>query len=361
MIVPPVMRSVSCAMLLIAAGAGAQVQQSVVQTSPIEDLLRQSQNAFNDLQYLKADSFATQVLALQRISGSQRIRALMIRAASYFPEEASAQKRPLALAALREVVRSNIDATLPQDLTWPGLDSLLGEAKRTTFGAAISTDPEQTAVGPNGMGELRVRANRPALFRLVISPAGSDQTVASGMTDSVSSGVIRFATMRDSKPIFTTGEYDIAMIAIDLTGADTSIVRTTARITAPELKYDPVPMIIDSSRFVKERSGQFGWRGIIVGALASGGVYGLSNVLRGDSTIKNKVPADSKGIAAAGAIGVAVLAASFLDPGRPLPSAIATNRRVRDDFAKSIKDAQATNANRLAAYKVTIAIQSGVR
>ena len=84
-------------MLLIAAGAGAQVQQSVVQTSPIEDLLRQSQNAFNDLQYLKADSFATQVLALQRISGSQRIRALMIRAASYFPEEASAQKRPLAL------------------------------------------------------------------------------------------------------------------------------------------------------------------------------------------------------------------------------------------------------------------------
>lgn len=359
MTVPRVLRGASCALLVLAAGAGAQVVPE--RRSPIDDLLRQSQNAFNDLQYLKADSFATQVLALQRVSGSQRVMALMIRAASYFPEEASAQRRPLALAALKEVVRSNIDATLPQDLTWPGLDSLLSEAKRTTFGAAIAANPEQTAVGPDGMGELRVRANRAAIFKMVISPAGSEERVAFGSTDSVSSGVIRFPTMRDSKPIFTSGEYDVAMIAIDLAGTDTSIVRTTARITAPELKYDPVPMIIDSSRFVKERSGQFGWRGIIVGALASGGVYGLSNVLRGDSTIKNKVPADSKGIAAAGAIGVAVLAASFLDPGRPLPSAIATNQRVRDDFAKSIKDAQATNANRLAAYKVTIAIQSGVR
>ncbi|CAN5119620.1 hypothetical protein BH09GEM1_BH09GEM1_39670 [soil metagenome] len=359
MTVSRVLRSTSCAVLLLAAGAGAQVVPE--RTSPIDDLLRQSQNAFNDLQYLKADSFATQVLALQRISGAQRIRALLIRAAAYFPEEVSAQKRPLALAALKEVVRSNIDATMPQDLTWPGLDSLLVEAKRSTFGAAIAADPEQTAIGPNGMGELRVRANRPAIFRLVITPAGSEDRVATGTTDSVTSGVIRFPTMRDSKPIFTTGDYDITMIATDLSGADTSLVRTTARITAPELKYDPVPMIIDSSRFVKERTGAFGWRGIFVGALASGGVYGLSNVLRGDQSIKDKVPADSKGIAAAAAVGVAVLAASFLDPGQPMQSAIATNQRVRDDFAKSIRDTQATNANRLATYRVTIAIQSGTR
>ena len=54
------MRVLPFALAIAAAPVFAQVQQS----SPIDDLLKRAQDAFNDLQYGRADSLARQVLAI---------------------------------------------------------------------------------------------------------------------------------------------------------------------------------------------------------------------------------------------------------------------------------------------------------
>src|SRR2546430_3558079 len=76
----------------------AQVQQ---QSSPIDDLLKRAADAFNDLNYARADSLARQVLNIgARITTPQRTRALLVIAAASYPEETSAQKRAVALQTL---------------------------------------------------------------------------------------------------------------------------------------------------------------------------------------------------------------------------------------------------------------------
>ena len=90
------------ALLLVAAPVRAQVQQA---GSPIDDLIKRAQDAFNDLQYTRADSLARQVLAIgSRITFTQRTHALMVIAAAAYPEEASSQRRAVALSTLKQIV-----------------------------------------------------------------------------------------------------------------------------------------------------------------------------------------------------------------------------------------------------------------
>src|SRR4051812_32064483 len=98
-------RVVLCASLLAAGRLGAQASQQG-SASPIDDLLLRAQQAFNDLNYLRADSIARQVLgAGGRITQPQRARALMVIAAAQYPEEVASQKRSDAVATLKQIVR----------------------------------------------------------------------------------------------------------------------------------------------------------------------------------------------------------------------------------------------------------------
>jgi hypothetical protein len=345
-------------MIGIGARAGAQVQQAA---SPIDDLLTSAQAAFNDLNYARADSIARQVLNAGRTTFQQRQRAMQVIAAAYYPEEKPAQKRDESLAMLKQIVRGDIDVKFPVELTWPGFDSLVVEAKRTTFGVAISPAAEQSPVGPAGMAEIPLRANRPAVFRYSVSPVGGAAPI---FRDSVTGTdeKIRFPTMRNERPIFTTGDYEIVIVSTALAaGTDTITTRYSARITAPELTFAPIPVAIDSTRLISERSKRYGWKGVIVGGLVAGGIYGFSSALHADTTLKNAYGPDSKGMGVAVAAGAALIAASFMDKGRQIPGAIAANQRLRDDFGTAIRNAQAENANRIATYRTTIAIQAGAR
>src|SRR5688572_15836667 len=93
--------------LALAAPAGAQAQ--VQQGSVVEDLLRRAQDAYNDLNYLRADTLAQQVLqSTGRVSAQQRTRAMTIIAAAAYPDEPSAQRRAASLTMLRQLVRMNL-------------------------------------------------------------------------------------------------------------------------------------------------------------------------------------------------------------------------------------------------------------
>jgi hypothetical protein len=346
--------------LLIAPKNGrAQVQQSST-GSPIDDLLTRAQQAFNDLNYLRADSLARQVLAAGRTNQDQRTRAMLVIAAAYFPEEVPAQKRDSAIAILKQALRADLDVKFPQDLTWAGLDSLLAQTRRTMFTVALSADSEQVAVGQQGAGVIGVRATRAAKFRITLTPAGGGARV---YADSAlgTSATMRFPTMRGERPAFSSGDYDVSIFATDSATGDTLTLHRLARIASPPLAFVAPPIAIDSSRLLAERAPRYGQRGLVVGGALALATYGFSNLLHADAAVKSTAGGDSKGLSVAAVAGLVVIGASYMDKGAPIPSAIASNRKLHDDLAAGIRDALAENIRRVAIYRVTITMTAGAR
>lgn len=347
-------RALPLALALCAAPLAAQVQQQ--SGSPIDDLLKRAQDAFNDLNYARADSLARQVLQIGTvISGSQRTGALMVIAAAAFPEEATAQRRAVALSTLRQLVRTNMNLQMPQELTWPGLDSLVAEARRTTFAMDVSADSAQSSVGPQGTLSISVRGSRPARYFLTIMPAsGGTGAVVVDSTPNVMLGEFRFAAMRAERPIFTTGEYAVVITGVDSAGSDSITARYTANVTAPALEFLTLPTRMDSSKLLPERTKKFGAKAILPAVLVGGAAFALSSVLRAEGGIQEEVAADSKGIAVGGGLALTTILVGFADRGRPIPANIAANKAYGEAFEKAIVDGQAENRRRIATHTTTV-------
>lgn len=347
---------------LVLAAAPVLAQAQVQQSSVTEDLLRQAQNAYNDLNFARADTLASQVLASTgRVSQQQRIRAMILIAASAYPDDPSAQRRARALQYLREVIKMALDVQVPQELRWVGFDSVVEEARRTSFGMALSSDSVQALVGPQGMGKIAVRANRTGRFRMSIFQGSTPAGVAV-VTDSALPGQtaeLRFGGMRNERPLFNTGEYTIVVTGVDASGRDTLSSRLTMRVDAPAIQYAPIPTKMDSTKLLPVRTPRFGLKAIFPAIITGGAAYALSNVLRGEGDIATEIAADSKGVAIAGAIAGATIIAGILDRGRPLPQNVAANKAFGEAFAKSITDAQAENRRRVTEHRTTVRIEGG--
>jgi hypothetical protein len=346
------------ALALAAAPLRAQLQQG----SPIDDLLKRAGDAFNDLNYTRADSLARQVLAIgARITAAQRTRALLVIAAASYPEEVSAQRRAVALVTLKQIVRTNLALKLPQELTWAGLDSLVDEAKRTTFGLEVSGQTEQVVVGPQGTASLKVRGSRPGSYQLTIMPVSGGSAAIVDSLPTTTSGEFRFSAMRGERPVFTSGDWSVIVTGIDASRHDTVTVRYTARVDAPALEFVSIASKIDSSKLLPERTRRFGTKSIFPGLLVGGAAFALASTLRGEGNIKSKVGADSKGIAMGGVLALSTIAAGFADRGRSIPANIAANKAYGEAFRKSIVDLQAENRRRIAEYKTTLHIDLETR
>jgi hypothetical protein len=348
------------ALVLAAAPLDAQVQQQA--TSPIDDLLKRAGDAFNDLNYSRADSLARQVLAIgPRITTPQRTRALLVIAAASYPEEVAAQRRAVAMTTLKQIVRTNLNVRIPQELTWAGLDSLLDEAKRTTFGIEVSGDSEQVVVGTTGTARLRVRASRPGSYQLTIMPVdGASATVVDSAPASTA-GEFQFVAMRNERPIFSTGNYAVIVTGIDQVSHDTVTVRYNARVDAPPLDFVTIPTRMDSSKLLSIRSGKFGTKSIFPAILVGGMTFALANVVRGEGDIAEKVGADSKGVAIAGALAISTIVAGFLDRGRPIPANIAANKAYGEAWQKGVDQLRLENRRRVTDYRTTIRFDLEVR
>ena len=349
-------RALPLALIFAAASAGAQVQQSSV----VDDLLKRAQDAYNDLNFLRADTLANQVLSSTgRITASQRTRAMVIVAAAAYPDDPPAQRRNVALTMLRSLVRMNLDVELPAELRWAGIDSLVDEAKRTSFGMAVTADSMQALVGPQGMGRIAVRSNRSGRYTMRITQSGA--TVAVDTATVGVTGELRFAGMQNEKPVFTTGEYQVAVTGIDASGRDTITVTRTMRVESSALQFVATAAKFDSTKLLPIRSPKFGAKAILPAIIAGGGAFALASVLRGEGKIATDVPGDSKGSAVGGAIAVGTLLAGFADRGRPLPANVAANKAFGEAFNKSIADAQAENRRRIAEHRTTVRIEQETR
>jgi hypothetical protein len=347
------------ALALVAAPLAAQVQQS---NSPIDDLLKRAQDAFNDLNYSRADSLARQVLAIgTRISPVQRSGALLVIAAAAYPEEQSAQRRAVALSTLKQLVRTNMNLKMPQELTWAGLDSLVDEARRTTFAMEVNGDSVQSSVGPDGTARLSVRGSRPGRYFLTIMPSAGGGAVVVDSTPTVMVGEFRFATMKSERPVFSSGEYAVVVTGVDSVGTDSITARYTARVDAPPLAFLSIPAKLDSAKLLPERTKRFGTKAVLPAILVGGAAFAFSSALRAEGGIQTEVGADSKGIAVGGGLALATVLVGFADRGRPIPANIAANKAYGEAFAKAIVDAQAENRRRITTHTTVIRIDMEVR
>lgn len=128
------------AALLLAAFAPISFAngQAVSQAgSPVVELLTKAKNALNDLSYAKADTIARQVLSLgSLISPDQQLAAVQIRVAAFYPEEQGSQKTDSAVALIREMITLG-GKSVPKDISWAGLDSLVMLVQRASTPAKL--------------------------------------------------------------------------------------------------------------------------------------------------------------------------------------------------------------------------------
>ena len=343
-----------CALLTMVALAGAQ-NVAAQARSPVQDLLGVALVAFNNLKYAEADSIASAALTLTPLRRAERIRALQIRAGALYPEEEGAQKRPEALAVLRELVRIAPRAALPREVTWPGLEVLLLEAKRSTFGISVSPQGQVFITGPDELAGVPVQTSRPAAIYLWLYPPAGSQVMLDSARSATNS-TLRFQVLRNGVPRYPTGDYRLVLVAVDESAPDTMRIELAANINAPPLEFLPVPERLDSGFIRPERTRPKRSAGIMGGIVALAGTIVASRALR-DSELRNLAGGDSRAISVGIVLGVGVAGGVWaLDKGQPIPENIAANKQTRAEFEKSVSEARSENARRLRSYRAEINI-----
>jgi hypothetical protein len=348
--------AVLLAFLALTAASTARAQ-----SNPIDDVIKLAIDAFNDFKYPTADTIARRVLAMQSATPAQRARAQMVMAAAAYPEEAGAQKRTVALATLKNLLKTNYDAKIPQELTWAGLDSLMEEARRTTFGMQVSGEATQTTVGFDGAAKVHFKANKPGLFRMIITAKTGNAVAVVDSISGTAEGDISFKTMRDEKPIFSTGDYAVMITAFEPGGrGDTVTTVYNLKVDAPELTFSTVSSKMDSTKLLKERTGKFGAKSILPALLVAGAGFVFSSMLHADFT-PAKGASDGKGIGIAGGMFVATLLAGYADHGQIIAANVQANKAAVEAFQKSVADATTENRRRVTEYKTVLTFDLGGR
>lgn len=346
---------------ILAVAVSASAVPARAQSNPIDDLLKLAMDAFNDFKYTRADSLARSVMTMN-VNAAQRARAQMVIAAAAYPEDASAQRRPAALATLKQLVRTNFNLKLPQELTWAGLDSLVEEAKRTTYAFQLTAEQQQTAVGPAGTAKVHFRSNKPSFFRLVIAAKNGGSIAIVDSVSGSAEGDFSFKTMRDEKPIFSTGDYTITVTAFEPGGrGDTVTAQYGLKADAPALSFSTIPTKMDSTRLLKERTGRFGAKSILPAVIVGAAAFALSSGVQSEGKFATNKTSDSKGTAVGGLMFVSTILAGYMDRGRPIPANIAANKATGDAFQKSIVDAQAENRRRITDYRTILVFELEAR
>jgi hypothetical protein len=338
------------AMLVLVPSSAASAQ------SVVDNVLKQAQSALDSTQdYTRAATLAQQVLAMTAATRDQQQTARVIIASAWYPLEApNKRKHDDALRSLQDAVRADLDFRIKADLTWPALDSLLDEARRTGFSVKVSAAPSQDVAG-NALAEVGVRANKPTSFRMTVLPAGGGAAIASDSTFTAS-GVLHLPVMANGRALLHSGTYDVRIVGYDAQKRDSIVVVETATVTAPDLVLQTIPTN-DALKLLPERAGRTGLKGLKSALLVGGVIFVASSVLKADSLNAQKFSGDAKGLPVAAFAAGAVMLFSFRDPGGALPANVIANQQSRANLASEITRVMNENAGRVAAYRATIRMQ----
>lgn len=333
---------------------------SAGQSSAVDTLLSRARVALNDLQYGRAQILARDLVSSPGLTSGQRIAALQILASAFFPEEEEERKADSAMTALRQLVRADPTATLPRDITWGGLDSLLDVARRTTYVASAKPDASYSLVGPAGEASIAVTANRPSIFKLsVVSATGA--TVATDSIGPTLSGALRFRALNGTRPLLQSGAHSFVISAADPASRDSIVTRFAGTIEAAPLAFDPVPGAIEQSVLRPERFPPDRVKAYSAAGLLAAGTVAMAVLMRADEPVRSAFSVDAKAILAAVGLAGGAIWAGLSDKGGPLPANVTYNDNLKREHAARIAAANTENERRLNAYRVQVTISGEER
>jgi hypothetical protein len=167
-----------------------------------------------------------------------------------------------------------------------------------------------------------------------------------------STGQLNFPVLRDRTPVLKSGDYDFVITAT--VANDSEVVRLKANVAADDIGFVPVPEGVDESKLLPEVASPIGAKALAFGIVLGGATAALANGLRADDPVKSAYGSDSRALGVAAGVAVGAALAMVLDHGRPLTENAEANRQLRANLDKSVADAKAENARRIANYTVTI-------
>ncbi len=346
------------ALLLVALLPGQPRPCGAQAPGMASDLLTRARAAYDGLRYPQADSLAQAVLRIPDLSRRQRLLALELRAASLYPEEDGAARQPAEVGRiLSEVVRLTFpDQGLPQELTWPGLDSLYRVARGSTFAAAATHDHEYTLVGAEGDAAIPVRSTRSALFHL--SYAGAAGTRVLDSVGPAVEGELHIRLLPATSSVLPNGPGELQLVATDMLTEERIVLRYPVTISAPTLEVVSPPPALQPSDFKPERRKPSAVKGVVMGLLSGSAMIVLGSVARGPKDFKDAVGADGRTIGLGIGVGIVTIAAGFLDPGTPLPENVRANSELQARYDQAVESARIQNERLRAGYRVKITFES---
>jgi hypothetical protein len=353
----PTSRACLFGLLFLAAPLAAQaLAQEGSATTTVLELAKTAYNQFN---YGRADSLTKTLLAMPTLTARQRIAALQLRAAALYPDpqEGGVRDRDGAMGALTEFVKLTFDQPILREYRSPGLDSLLVQARSSTFAARATPDREYAMVGLEGTAQIPVRSTRRAVFRLVY--LGGDGAILP--IDSIgpdTSGSLTIQGMIDTAPALPQGAGEMQVTATDVLSEESVIQRFPVRVKSPALPLVSAPTALTATDFKPERKRPSRIKGIVLGVLVGGATIAVSTAARGPEDLKDAFDPDSRATAIGIGLGAAVIAAGFLDPGTRIPDNARANEELRTRWNQDVEAVRAQNVRLLAAYRQTITFET---
>lgn len=348
------------ALLLLFASVGGA--QSPPEHSQWQDLLDRSRSAINDLHYGLADTLARDVLNLgSRAPRAARAQALELVAAANFPEQETERHVAEARTALAQLLRLDLEARVPRELSWPGLDSLMREVSRTTYAISVVVRRENPIVGLNGTAPIRVRANRGSM--LILS-ARSRDGIESMVLDSAYAATdtnLSLRVARDGKPLLRSGDYEFVVIARDLQTNETLTRTFDGVANVAPVDYVPVPASVDSSALRPEHGTPQRVQEVLGAVLIGASTFALGKNLRSEGDIRDAGESDRRYVTIGTVMTLATGLAAYFDHGRLLDKNRAANRKLIADFRSKQRAAVAENERRTAQYKASIILNPEAR
>lgn len=333
------------------------VAQGVPQPAgPIDDLILRVIADLNDLRYDDAIARGREVFGFTRtMTPAQEALLRTAMAAAFYPEEEPAQRPDSALAQFAAAIRVKPDVTIPIELRWAGLDSLLGVARSRTFALVVQADSARTLVGPGARGGLMVQSSRPARFTLRTGLVGSASSVLqSSSVEPSTATVLMFRALDGSDVLLAPGEYSATITAVDPATGDSVQVQRRLVVEGRPL-FIVAPPAFDSSRLLPERSRGSITKRAVISAVLGGAVFVLTSFSKDGEADDEFNPT-----ATSAQLGVAVfaigLSTHWWGRGGRDADAVAANARLREEHRRAVEAAEAETERRRAAYRVTVRV-----
>lgn len=352
-------RSIVPAVLLAICATVVGSAQMAAQTpgSPINDLLGSAKAALNDLKFLRADTICRQVLALgPQLRRSQTVLAWQILAAAQFPEDGGARDTASARASLREAIRLDLDATLPLDIRWSGLETLRNEELRSTFGMAVRVPRAEIIYGGSaGDAIVRVATSIPSTVVLLARAQDGGTEIRIDSAVNTRDAALRVRALDGTTPILQSGAYEFIVRVRALTGGAVLERSLQASIVAPTLELQPPAAPLDTTKLLPELVKADRAQGIATGAVLGGFTIALSQTLRAGAPI-NALSADGRATLVGIVLAAGTIAAVWFDRGKILTKNRQANDRLKKDAAQRLADASNENTRRVTGYRARLTL-----